>query len=507
MFHIFKKSLTSNIRINPNKDLKKFLPKHPIKCAEFSSLIKKPRLLNKSKINLSEQKIKINYRIEDTRNINDLIFSLTSTGNIFIYEIYSKKLKKITCFANQESIAKGININSIRQTLAITTFKNINNIKNIKCLEISFEKIKSLEKFELEDFNEILPSEEFLDSQCFVQFDEYNKVILTQNILRVNKVFNFNKYTKNFEFTYLNLNEIRLTGGVVLITEKTNIFRKYNLRVFDINDGKQLYSNEIIFHPNKKIIFFEIILNYLLVKQEEHYPLYINLLTNDIKVIKERIDNEAFFMYSGKTNKFILVSLDRYLIFDIKGNLLKKIINFNLCDEVNISDIFAPVDNLPFVICWHNANAYDRQTISSLRDDMRSKLISKSESIELDLNDLEMKGSSLFEGISKISPNSKYCQNSMNNILSSIGQHSPLSSNNKNNIGFLAENREIEELDDVVIYAEHQIDIINMNDVKNKKSIPFRLEMEAKIGSIVYVNEMNSVFLITIFGELYEIKL
>ena len=72
-------------------------------------------------------------------------------------------------------------------------------------------------------------------------------------------------------------------------------------------------------------------------------------------------------MYSGKTNKFILVSLDRYLIFDINGDLLKKIINNNLSNEITQNDICSPINNYPFVICWHLAKVSFSESESSLR--------------------------------------------------------------------------------------------------------------------------------------------
>ena len=84
-------------------------------------------------------------------------------------------------------------------------------------------------------------------------------------------LFGFEKYTKNYEFTYINLNEIRLTGGACLICEKTNELRKYNIHIFDVNNGSKLYFSTIIFKPDKKIIFFELIRNYLFIKQQDNY--------------------------------------------------------------------------------------------------------------------------------------------------------------------------------------------------------------------------------------------
>ena len=437
------KSKTESIKLdikNKDKLLNNYLPKHPIKRAEFSSLKKNnEHLQTKSKEKNSE--VKINYNIEDTRYFNGLLIALTSIGTIFIYELYSKKLKKIVCFASEELRAKAIHINSIRKSLIITIFAFINDINSIQCFEIPFEYLIKKEEITINDFIEILKSEEFLDSECYVQIDEYNKIILTRNILRTNKIWNFEKYTKNFEFTYTNLNDIRLTGGACLVCEKANELRKYNIHIFDINNGNKLYSSTIIFKPDKQIIFLELIRNYLIIKQQDNYPLYIDLLTNNIKVIEEQIDNDALFMYSGNTNKFILVSLDRYLIFDIRGDLLQKIINNNLSCEIKQNDICCPINNnYPFVICWHLAKVSFSKSSSSLRADTNMSISSFSNiSIINSNNNSNKKNCNNFNEISGLNMFSPIFQNSneRNNIIDNnfnINLYSPLSSNNPNNI-------------------------------------------------------------------------
>ena len=121
-------------------------------------------------------------------------------NNIFIWNIF-KKIKKITFFSTNELRAKGIHINSIRKSLIVTIFSFLNNINNIQCFEIPFKYLLLNEKIIINDFNRILKSEEFLDSECYIQFDEFNKIILTRNILRTNKIWNFENFSKNFEFT------------------------------------------------------------------------------------------------------------------------------------------------------------------------------------------------------------------------------------------------------------------------------------------------------------------
>ena len=465
------------------------------KVAGFSSLRKKE--LNRNNSSGKDEEIKINYIIEDTRSFDGLLISLTSIGNIYIYDIYSKKLKKISCFSKNQLKAKGIHINSIRNSLIITSFSHSNGINNILCFEIFLFELKSKTEFEIKDFNEILKSEEFLDSECFVQFDECNKVILSRNILRTNKIWNFETYKKNFEFTFTNINEIRMTGGSLLLCEKSgNNLRQYKIHIFDIKNGKKLFQTEISFKPNKKIVFFEFLKNYLFTKQADNYPIYINLITNQISIIKEEIDSEALFIYTGNSNKFILISLDRYLIFSIEGKLLKKIVNNNLSIEIKQNDISSPIlnssKNIPFIICWHLANV-------SFSDSNSRTSMRKSNSII---------SSHIFSDEENNSKNISHFDNNefilSNNIDDNFELYSPLSSNNPNNIGFIGSG-DIYSMEG--LYCEHQIDIVYMDDINYIRNLKFKINFNQNIISINYVQESNSVFIITCFGDIYEILL
>ena len=110
MFNIVRKSklgLNSIDLKQINSLIKKGNQKHPIKVSEFSSLRKKDNNGNNNNITSGKkEEIKINYIIEDSKSFNGLIISLTSIGNIFIYDIYSKKLKKISCFSTNHLKAK-----------------------------------------------------------------------------------------------------------------------------------------------------------------------------------------------------------------------------------------------------------------------------------------------------------------------------------------------------------------------------------------------------------------
>ena len=499
MFNIVRKSRIEIPKLTlkeKNSLLQNNNQKHPIKVAEFSSLRKKENNLQEN-----NEEVKINYIIEDTRSFDGLLICLTGIGNIFIYDIYSKKLKKITCFSKAQLKAKGIHINSIRNSLIITAFSHSNGINNIQCFEIFLSLIKSLSNFDINNFRQILISEEFLDAECFVQIDEYNKVILSRNILRTNKIWNFENYKKNFEFTYANLNEIRITGGSLLLCEKSgDNIRQYNLEIFDIRNGKKLFQTEIAFKPNKKIVFFEFLKNYIFTKQVDNYPLYINLITNEIKIIKEEIDSEALFIYTGNSNKFILISLDRYLIFSIEGNLLKKIVNNNLSIEIKQNDISSPIfntsKNIPFIICWHLSN------VSFSDSNSRSVLRNSNSNIS----------SHIFSGednSKKMSPIMNRESLTNNNFVdNNFNLYSPLSDNNPNNLGFIENESKLgDKISMEGLYGEHQIDIVYMDNINYIRNIKFKINFNQNIISINYVQECNSVFIITNFGDIFEIIL
>ena len=500
MFNIVRNSRIQGHKLNlkeRNALLTNNNQKHPLKVAEFTSLRKKNN--NSSG---KDEEIKVNYIIEDTRSFDGLLISLTSIGNIFIYDIYSKKLKKISYFAKTQLKAKGIHINSIRNSLIITAFSRLNGINNIQCFEIYLSLIKSLSNFDINNFNQILKSEEFLDSECFVQFDEYNKVILSRNILRTNKIWNFENYKKNFEFTYANLNEIRITGGSLLLCEKSgDNIRQYKIQIFDIKNGKKLFQTEISFKPDKKIVFFEFLKNYIFAKQIDNYPLYINLITDEIKIIKEEIDSEALFIYTGNSNKFILISLDRYLIFSIEGHLLRKIVNTNLSIEIKQNDICSPIydslNNIPFIICWHLAN------VSFSDSNSKSSLRKSNSNISSHLFSDEDNSSKKLSPIINREPIANNNFTDSNFVL-----YSPLSSNNPNNIGFIENGSKLGDKYSMEgLYGEHQIDIVFMDNIYYIRNIKFKINFNQNIISINYVQESNSIFIITNFGDIFEILL
>ena len=167
----------------------------------------------------------------------------------------------------------------------------------------------------------------------------------------------------------------------------------------------------------------------------------------------------------------------------------------------------------PFVICWH----LDKVSFSksSLRIDNNISIPSLSNISIINSNNSSSNkenynNSNEISGLNMLSPISQN-SNERNNSIDinfTINLYSPFSSNNTNNIGMI-ENEEI--LNDNYLldglYGEHQIDIVYMDNVNYIKNINFKFDFRQQIESVNYILESNSIFIITSFGEIYEIKL
>ena len=186
------------------------------------------------------------------------------------------------------------------------------------------------------------------------------------------------------------------------------------------------------------------------------------------------------------------------MIFSIEGDLLKKIVNNNLSIEIKQNDIYSPLSNnynTPFIICWHLANVSFSDSNSSLR---------KSNSII---------SSHLFseENISKnMSPinNERNDINENNYMDNNFVMYSPLSENNPNNLGFIENESNLNDKYTMEgLYGEHQIDIVYMDNINFIRNVKFKINFNQNIAGINYSQESNSVFIITCFGDIYEIIL
>ena len=86
--------------------------------------------------------------------------------------------------------------------------------------------------------------------------------------------------------------------------------------------------------------------------------------------------------------------------------------------------------------------------------------------------------------------------------------YSPLSENNPNNIGFIEYESNLGDIYSMEgLYSEHQIDIVYMDNINFIRNVKFKINSNQNIIGINYVPECNSVFIITCFGDIYEIIL
>ena len=192
----------------------------------------------------------------------------------------------------------------------------------------------------------------------------------------------------------------------------------------------------------------------------------------------------------------------------------------NLSNEITQNDICSPISNYPFVICWHLAKVSFSESESSLRgknsiksslsnislNNSNNNILTNKKNKNNDFINFDREISSL-EQFSPILDNMNEINN-LNDHNSSLSLYSPLSNRNPNNIGFIENNDIVKDKYTIDgLNSEHQIDIVYMDNVNYVRRINFKIDYIQNITSVNYIQESNSIFIITCFGEIYEIKI
>ena len=151
---------------------KKFLNKSQLP-KRFDIKQKKPKLLFNIKDNI-EESIKslslssYNSNNEDKKNCIELLFSdeliiiLLENSEIILYDIITKKSKKILCFSTITNRAKSLYLNQLRKTLLITYITkrlDLNRGYELKLTEIKILDLKEKIIFKINDFTKLIDND------------------------------------------------------------------------------------------------------------------------------------------------------------------------------------------------------------------------------------------------------------------------------------------------------------------------------------------------------------
>ena len=342
---------------------KKYLNKSQLP-KRFNIKQKKPKFLFNTKDNIEESIKSIslstyNSNNEDKKNCIELLFSdeliiiLLENSEIILYDIITKKTKKILCFSTITNKAKSLYLNQLRKTLLITYITkrlDLNRGYELKLTEIKVNDLKEKSIFKINDFTKLIDNESMV-TPAFLEFDDYNKVILTMNSLGTYKIWNLSDYSKKMEITDKRIEETRLANdSFIVIKTLSLVFRMY-LQIYDIRNGKILYNFEIELIQDCSVSFIEIFGNVLFLKQVGHLPMLINLLTIDTYFLNDDISDDTLFIYAPKHKIAFGFNKKNIIFFDLKGNILKKILNI-INYQFLPKDIFISNDENFLAICW-----------------------------------------------------------------------------------------------------------------------------------------------------------
>ena len=424
--------------------------------------------------------------INDLIFIDDLIILKSNIGEIFYYYLYSKKLKSINFFKSNKENIPTLNINEIRKTLLIINLeKNSENLTEICLYEISTKILKNKQFLNLNDFNRIFKNEILLNSSI-IEFDDINNIILTKNNFNTFKIWNIKNYTKIFEISDSRIIDFRITDSSLITIRNIKNFSLY-LTIYDIFKGEILYHFNLELIDKCNLDIFEIFKTSLILKQDKHNTVFINLINLDSVNLPKKIDSKTIFKYINKLNVLFTFNENEINIFDINsGFKIKSIINNYGKNCLNGFDILFDSKNNYLCVYW-NSNKFkdDESNLEILRKDSKSS--SKKSIFSLSFSNLDNNNfgnEKIFDcSISMISNN-----------------------NNNNNLNKISETfnkLNLSELD-----RKKKIEIFEMNNLlKNKcKHVYYNyiLSSDFYLTNMVFNENGKKLYLLNNYGELYE---
>ena len=430
--------------------------------------------------------------INDLIFIDDLIILKSNIGEIFYYYLYSKKLKSINFFKSNKENIPTLNINEIRKTLLIINLeKNLENLTEICLYEISTNKLKNKQFLNLNDFNRIFKNEILLNSSI-IEFDDINNIILTKNNFNTYKIWNIKNYTKIFEISDTRIVDFRITDSSLITIRNIKNFSLY-LTIYDIFKGEILYHYNLELIDKCNLDIFEIFKTTLILKQNKHNAVFINLINLESVNLPKKIDAKTIFKYINKLNVFFTFNENEINIFDINSGIkIKSIINNYGKNDLNAFDILFDNQNNYLCVYW-NSNKFkeDESNLEILRKNSKSS--SKKSLYSLSFSNLDNNNfgnEKIFDcSISMISNNNN---NNLNNNCANLNKMSETF--NKLNLNELDRKKKIEifETDNLL--------------KNNSKHVYYNyiLSTDFYLSNMVFNENGKKLYFLNNYGELYE---
>ena len=142
MFKFLLKAKHSKVKFPSRFEIKKAHPIHPILCSTISNHSENINEISTSNLN---QNIKT-YSVKEMYLESDLLFFLTESSMIYIYNTVMSSFYSLLYFSTAASSAKSITINKSNNCLLVVYVSNDGHSQELKCVEVPIEIIKQQQR-------------------------------------------------------------------------------------------------------------------------------------------------------------------------------------------------------------------------------------------------------------------------------------------------------------------------------------------------------------------------
>jgi hypothetical protein len=307
-------------------------------------------------------------KIVEIVSSSDLVFSLTQTGVCLAFE---RESMRFLCRINGEDdeVIRSLFLNRKNNSLITVSVHRDDNFSSLKCKSVSLHDIADCHP----ERAEVIFQSESLKWPGFVEFDDVNGKVLTFSAqTRHYKVWSLKEYTELFSLDDQNVEEIKISCGVMLLISKKIKNRSYQylpLKLIDIETGKELKSFKQLLKRNRKIDFIEQFNEKLLIKQESEDLQILDVSTGEVVSIpcSDFLTPSAFiFLY--ELQLFLTFRDREVIVWNFKGECVTKFEDHTLMSsDCNTNNIYITnSQELIISYCKDNSSPVGSVNISNI---------------------------------------------------------------------------------------------------------------------------------------------
>lgn len=425
----------------------------------------------------------VDFEITDILFEQFMLMLLLRNGEIYFYNIITKKANKFRIFNTQAKRAQSISYNKKRNTLFIIALFNVYRRKELKCFEIKIETIKerieTKTEFMKEDLALLLENETFLPPS-FIEYVDFLDCLLIKNALGSVKILEMEDYRQRFEITDRDCIDVRKSEDFLLLAKSTNNDKVLKLSIHSINTGRKVNDLELCLLEDCPLTFLEFFKNTLFIKQVNHLPSFINIFSLKKKDIPYEMSDDMFSIYNKDKKLIFLFDKNTILIYNSNEEFVKKIDKEYVIQDISPSDFCICHDY--FLLKWKIFNFQEKFSF-------RSPNLSKSRSSKSSV----FKGTELndFNLISEGSELKSAFQCDLSAIPNEANEEC------KNNVD--------EDANQQMTYFS--FDLFDLDDVNTAKTFSFKISSKYDICSMIMSRELMTLFCVTSDAEIFEINL